>query len=451
MDLTLAAALWRLAAVLALVLANGFFVAAEFSIVTVRKTRIDQLIAEGHRGARAVRRAVSNPDPFIAATQLGITMASIGLGWIGEPALAAMVQPAMAFLPVGIAEATAHTIAVAIAFAIVTSLHIVLGELAPKTIALDKAEATALIVVKPTELFMKAFWPFIHVLNSTGRAVVRMLGLHSNGGHSMVHSEAELKMLVTASQEAGVLEEQEEQMLHRVFGFADLTAGQVMIPRTELVAVPADLPLRDLMVKFGQGNQTRLPVYRSDLDDVVGMVHVSDVLKALAAGETDVNAGALAREVLTVPITLGADDLLAEMRRRRAREGLVIDEYGGTAGLVTFESLMERIIGEIPGEMGAQTRTTLRADSSADIDGLTLVGDINEQFGLHLDEDTYTTIGGYVLGRLGRRARVGDTLDVEGRKMRVESLDGLRVAKVWLSKPAQKASTGNAADSEERT
>ena len=430
--------IWRLAAVLALVLANGFFVAAEFSIVTVRKTRIDQLIAEGHRGARAVRRAVSNPDPFIAATQLGITMASIGLGWIGEPALAAMVQPLIAFLPVGIADATAHTIAVAIAFAIVTSLHIVLGELAPKTIALDKAEATALIVVKPTELFMKAFWPFIRVLNGTGRAVVRLLGMQSEGGHSMVHSEAELKMLVTASQEAGVLEEQEEQMLHRVFGFADLTAGQVMIPRTELVAVPAETPLRELMIKFGQGSQTRLPVYRADLDDVVGMVQVTDVLKALAAGDTGVTAGSLAREVLTVPVTLGADDLLSEMRRRRVREGLVIDEHGGTAGLVTFESLMERIIGEIPGEMGAKTRTTLRPDGSADIDGLALVGDVNEQFGLHLDDDTYTTIGGYMLGRLGRRARVGDILDVEGRKVRVEALDGLRVAKVWLSTPPKK-------------
>jgi CBS domain containing-hemolysin-like protein len=435
MDLTLAASLWRLAAVLALVLANGFFVAAEFSIVTVRKTRIDQLIAEGHRGARAVRRAVSDPDPFIAATQLGITMASIGLGWIGEPALAAMVQPAISFLPIGIAVTTAHTIAVAIAFAIVTALHIVLGELAPKTIALDKAEATALIVVKPTELFMKAFWPFIRVLNGTGRAVVRMLGLHSEGGHSMVHSEAELKMLVTASQEAGVLEEQEEQMLHRVFGFADLTAGQVMIPRTELVAVAADTPLGGVMTRFGQESQTRLPVYREDLDDVVGMIHVNDVLKALAVGDMQVTAGALAREVLTVPVTLGADDLLGEMRRRRAREALVIDEYGGTAGLVTFESLMERIIGEIPGEKGAQARTTLRSDGSADIDGLALVGDINEQFGLDLDEDTYTTVGGYVLGRLGRRARVGDTLEVEGRKMRVESLDGLRVAKVWLSTP----------------
>jgi len=242
-----------------------------------------------------------------------------------------MLQPVVAFLPIGIAEATMHTIAVAIAFALVTALHIVLGELAPKTIALDKAEATALIVVKPTELFMKAFWPFIRVLNGTGRGVVRMLGLHGEGGHAMVHSEAELKMLVTASQEAGVLEEQEEQMLHRVFGFADLMAGQVMVPRTELVAVAADTLLRDVMFQFGQGAHTRLPVYREDLDDVVGMMHVTDVLKALAAGETNATAGALAREVLTVPTTIGADDLLAEMRRRRAREALVIDEYGGTA------------------------------------------------------------------------------------------------------------------------
>jgi CBS domain containing-hemolysin-like protein len=266
-----------------------------------------------------------------------------------------------------------------------------------------------------------------------------MLGLETDGGHSMVHSEAELKMLVTASQEAGVLEEHEEQMLHRVFGFADLTAGQVMIPRTELVAVPAETPLGDLTIKVSQGDHTRLPVYRDDLDNVVGMLHVTDLLKALAAGNMEVTAGALVREVLTVPVTLGADDLLADMRRRRVREALVIDEYGGTAGLVTFESLIERIIGEIPGEMGAKTRTVNRSDGSADIDGLALVSDVNEQFGLHIDEDTYTTMGGYVLGRLGRRARVGDTIDIEGRKLRVEALDGLRVAKVWLSKPNQAA------------
>ena len=233
MEHTLSEILWRLAGVMALVFANGFFVAAEFAIVTVRKTRIDQLIAEGNKRAIAVRRAVTDPDSYIAATQLGITMASIGLGWIGEPALAEMVNPAVAFLPTGIQEATAHSISVAIAFAIVTALHITLGELAPKTIALERSEKTALLVVRPTELFMRAFWPFIRLLNGMGRAIVGLLGLRGSGGHAMVHSEEELKMLVTASQEAGVLEEEEEQMLHRVFDFADLTAGQVMLPRTE--------------------------------------------------------------------------------------------------------------------------------------------------------------------------------------------------------------------------
>ena len=437
MELSVTDILWRLAAVMVLVFANGFFVAAEFAIVSVRKTRVDQLIAEGHRGARVVRRAVTDPDSYIAATQLGITMASLGLGWIGEPALASMIEPAFRFLPTPVAATTSHSIAVAIAFAIVTALHIVFGELAPKTIALERAEATALLVVKPTEIFMKVFWPFIRVLNGAGQAVVRMLGLRSKGGHAMVHSEEELKMLVTASQEAGVLEEDEEQMLHRVFGFGDLTAGQIMTPRTEIVAVAADAPKDALIEVFAAGRHTRLPVYRTDLDDVIGFLHVTDLLRALASGGT-VDAGVLAREALTVPDTLGADDLLAEMRRRRVREAIVIDEYGGTAGVVTFESLMERIIGDTGGEFGGSARIVVRTDGSADIDGLTLVGDVNAQFGLHIDEETYNTVGGYVLGRLGRRARVGDTIDVEGRRMRVEQLDGLRVARVWLSKPGKK-------------
>jgi CBS domain containing-hemolysin-like protein len=445
---SVSATLWRLAALLALVFANGFFVAAEFSIVTVRKTRVDQLIAEGHRGAHAVRRAVTDPDSYIAATQLGITMASLGLGWIGEPALAGLLQPSLAFVPWQLAEATAHSLAVAIAFAIVTALHIVLGELAPKTIALEKAEATAMWVVRPTELFMKVFWPFIRLLNSTGRAVVNLLGLRSRGGHALVHSEEELKMLVTASQEAGVLEEQEEQMLHRVFGFADLTAGQVMIPRTELIAVSADTPRDALVAQMARSRHTRLPVYRRDLDDVVGILHVTDLLKAIEAG-TLVEAAALARDVVAVPETLGADDLLGEMRRRRVREAIVIDEYGGTAGMVTFESLMERIIGDIPGESAGSARIIVRPDGSADIDGLALVTDVNAQFGVHIDEETYNTIGGFVLGRLGRDSRVGDTIQIEGRKLRVIALDGLRVARVWLSKPAQLVPAEDAADSKD--
>jgi CBS domain containing-hemolysin-like protein len=253
----------------------------------------------------------------------------------------------------------------------------------------------------------------------------------------MVHSEEELMMLVTASQEAGVLEEHEEQMLHRVFGFADLSAGRVMVPRTELVAVAASTSRDQLMAQIAAQPHTRLPVYRRDLDDVIGMLHLTDVLKAVAAG-TSFDAGSLAREAVTVPETLRADDLLAEMKRRRVREAIVIDEYGGTAGLVTFESLMERIVGEIP-EAGADTlRIVVRSDGSADIDGLALVSEVNSQFAMHIDEQIYNTIGGFVLGCLGRSARVGDTIQVDARRMTVLALDGLRVARVWLSTPEQK-------------
>jgi CBS domain containing-hemolysin-like protein len=433
MEHPLAEFTWRFAGVLALVFANGFFVAAEFAIVTVRKTRIDQLIEEGNRRARVVRRAASDPASYIAATQLGITMTSLALGWVGEPAIASFIRPGIDFLPSHIAEPTAHSIAVVIAFAIVTALHITLGELAPKTIALESAERTALLVVGPTELFRKIFWPFIRLLNGMGRAVVRLLGFRGSGGHGLVHSEEELKMLVTASQEAGVLEEEEEQMLHRVFDFADVTAGQVMVPRTELVTVEASVSGDELMKVVGAAGYSVIPVYRTNLDNLVGMLHAIDLVKEIAAGRRNVSAGAIARETLTVPETMGADDLLASLRQRAVREAIVIDEYGGTAGLVTFEWLMERIV-------GADGRTTMHADGSVDLDGLTLVTDVNEQFALHIDESTYTTLGGYVMGRIGRRARLGDTIDVEGRRMRVAGLDGLRVARVWISAPAQPGS-----------
>src|SRR6516164_9535517 len=297
---------WPLVGLAALVCANGLFVAAEFSIVTVRKTRIDQLIAEGHRGAAVVRRAISAPDRYIAATQLGITMASLGLGWLGEPALASMFEPPLEFLPLHLRAPTAHTVAVAVAFSIITAVEIVFGELTPKWIALERSEATALWVVRPLELFTRVFWPFIRVVHGAARAIVGFLGLKAADSRAMVHSEEELKMLVTASQEAGVLEEHEEQMLHRVFGFADLTAGQVMVPRTELVAVPADTPIKDVAGRISTTKDTRVPVYRTGrpgVDEVIGMLHVTDVLRAITAGDRFVTAGMAAREVLTVPET----------------------------------------------------------------------------------------------------------------------------------------------------
>ena len=427
---------FRLLAVLALVLVNGFFVAAEFSLVTVRKTRIDQLIAEGSRMARPVRRALLHPDRFIAATQLGITMASIGLGWIGEPALASMVHPLVAALPTRVSAATAHSLAVGIAFAVITSLHIVLGELAPKTVALQYPERTALVVAKPTELFLRAFNPFIRVLNSAGAAVVRLLGMRPPSGYGMVHSQEELKMLVTASQEAGVLEEDEEQMLHRVFHFSEFTAAQMMVPRTEMAAVRSDASLPEVVDAVVRGQHTSLPVYLEEVDDVIGIVLVTDLVRVLAAPAGDFNVAAITREALTVPETMKADELLRQMRRHRTHQAIVIDEYGGTAGLVTFERVMERIVGQLGGDFGTTPRQITRLpDGAAEVEGLTLVSDINEQFGLEIDEETYSTIGGYLLGRLGGRPRLGDAVEVAGRTLSVVALDGLRVSRVRIGKP----------------
>jgi putative hemolysin len=223
-------------------------------------------------------------------------------------------------------------------------------------------------------------------------------------------------------------------MLHRVFGFADLTAGQVMVPRTELVGIEADASREALLDLISRTGYSRLPVYRKNLDNVIGILYATDVVKALASGERHFTPGALAREALTVPETLGADDLLAAIRRRGVREALVIDEHGGTAGFVTFDTLMSRIVGDLGGAVGGGGQITVHADGSADIGGLALVTDVNEQFGLSIDEGVYTTVGGYVLGRLGRRARVDETIEIEGRRMRVVALDGLRISKVWLSK-----------------
>jgi CBS domain containing-hemolysin-like protein len=424
---------FRLVAVLALVLANGFFVAAEFALISVRKTRIDQLLAEGSRMARPVRRALDHPDQYIAATQLGITMASLGLGWIGEPALASLLHPLFARLPASISLATTHSLSVAIAFIIITSLHIVLGELAPKTVALQYPEKTSLIVAKPTELFLRAFKPFIRALNGMGWAVVKMLGMKPSSGHGLVHSEEELKMLVTASQEAGVLEEEEEQMLHRVFHFNEFTAAEMMVPRTEMPAVRADAAISEVVDLVWRGRHTSLPVYRGELDDIVGIMLVPDLVRALASFPPNFSLAAIAREALTVPETMKADELLRQMRRHRTHQAIVIDEYGGTAGIVTFERVMERIVGELGGDFGT-TAPPIRQlpDRSFEIDGLALVTDINERFGLHIDEETYTTIGGYMLGRLGRRPTVGDTVEVEGRTLRVEAVDGLRVSRVRI-------------------
>ena len=426
-----------LIAVVVLVLLNGFFVAAEFALVSVRRTRIDQLVSEGSARARLVQRALTHLDTYIAATQLGITMASLALGFIGEPAIAGLLEPLFAsFLPPEGAFFTAHGVALVIAFSIATALHIVLGELAPKSIALQRAEATALWVTGPLELFLKLFRPFIATLNGVGNGLVRLIGLAPVGGHGAVHSVEELELLVHSTREAGLLEEQQERMVAGVFDFGERLASQVMTPRTEIEAVPATIKLPELAQRAATGNHSRLPVYDGDRDHMIGVIHVKDVLRTLERGTAaaQFELRSIMRRVPFVPASLPLDKLMAELRRQRSHLAVVVDEFGGTGGIVTLEDLLEEIVGDVVDEFdpGREPIEQL-ADGSYGLDGLLEFDEVDTRFALGVEEPYYDTLGGYVFGRLQRAPKVGDTLPLpDGRRLRVTELDGLRVARVVL-------------------
>jgi putative hemolysin len=427
----------RLASVLILVLANGFFVAAEFALVAIRRSRVEQLVAEGRPLARVVRRAVDHLDAYLAATQLGITMASIGLGWIGEPALAGLIEPLFSFLPGIWALAGSHALATAVAFAIVTALHIVLGELAPKSLAIQRSEPVALAVAPPLELFYFIFRPAISVLNGLGNLVLRLFGLQPARGEEMVHSPEELELLISESKRAGVLDPEEEALLHRVFDFAELSARELMVPRTAMVAIPINATAEEALRIAEESGHTRFPIYEKDTDHIVGMVHVKDLYR-LARLARPFSLREIVRPVLFVPETAQAIDVLQEMKRRHTHLAVVIDEYGGTAGLITLADLVEPIVGEVPGEFEPAERPDFapQPDGSVLIDGLVLTREVNERFDLELDEEHYDTIGGFVFGELGRKPEPGDAVTVRGRsgtyRLVVEEVEGLRVARVRL-------------------
>lgn len=432
--------LFRLLAVLLLVAANGFFVASEFALVTVRRTRIDELVQEGHTLARAVKRALDDIDAYIAAAQLGITMASLGLGWIGEPALAALIEPLLGWLPgTIIATISAHTIAILIAFTIITSLHIVLGEQAPKTMSIQRSERAALIVALPTKWFLTIFKPFIWLLNNASLLIVRTFGFASTtAGHHVPHSEEELKMIVSASTAAGVLAPEEEEMIHNIFEFADLTANQIMVPRTEIVGLPLTAPREEIEATLRQHGFTRYPVYERSFDSIVGIVNVKELLQILD-GQSTLDLRRILQTPVVLPESVRVFRLLAAMQAQRRHMVVLIDEFGGTAGIVTLRDVLERIVGNVRSEKEAGWPDIERiSDREALIDGLLLIQDVNEHFGLELDEEEYHTIGGYVFGALGRRPEVGDVIEAPGCRLVVEALDGMRVSRlrIDLEQPA---------------
>ncbi|HWB22329.1 MAG TPA: hemolysin family protein [Gaiellaceae bacterium] len=415
----------ELLALAGLILLNAFFVAAEYGLVTSRRTRILELEHQGNRRARRVRRITSDPPQFISAMQLGVTITSLAIGAVGEPVLAHKFEPVMATF-----------LAVLFALFIITYLHVVLGELVPKGIALSRPERTALVLSTAVGWFFVLFKPLIWLLRRSTERVLRLVGIQSSGMEHEAHSEAELRMLLTSSAEQGEIEPDEEEMLSKVFDFANKDVSNVMVPRPDVVALSVDLPPEECLQAVLDSPYTRYPVYRGTLDDIVGVLHVRDLIEALheRGGIAHVDIAEIIRPAVMVPETKDLADLLTEFRLTRGHLAIVLDEYGTVAGIVTLEDLLEEIVGEIEDEFDIPEESVERVDKDTiRIDGTLTIDDFNEQFDVELPDEDFNTVGGFVFGALGRGAEPGDEVLHDGMVFHVDSVEGQRIDRLTIT------------------
>jgi putative hemolysin len=414
----------ELVAVAALILANAFFVAAEYGLVTARRTRIIELQHQGNRRARDALRITADPPRFISAMQLGVTLSSLGIGALGEHALTRAFDPWIA-----------TALAVTLAYLILTYLHVVIGELVPKQVALGHPEGTALRVSAPVRAFFTIFKPLIWVLQRSTEFVLRAFGQQPPGAEDQVHSEAELRMLVSQSTEHGEIERQEQEMLYKVFDFADKEASDVMVPRPEVVALSIDLPPEQALEAVMDAPYTRYPVYRGDLDEIVGILHVRDLFHALRErGMEQVRIQDIVRPAHMVPETKDLAALLGEFRRTNQHMAIVIDEYGAMEGIVTLEDLLEEIVGEIEDEFDLPDESVEQVDEDTiRIDGTFPIDDFNERFKADLPAEDYHTLAGFVFGQLGRAPEVGDDVSHDGMRFDVVDVEGTRINKIAVT------------------
>ena len=416
--------LFELIAVAVLILLNGFFVGAEYGLVTVRRTRLAELAATGDRRARHVLGITAAPPRFIAAMQLGVTLTSLAIGALGEHALAKVFDPVLATV-----------LAVILAYLILTFLHVVIGELVPKAVALRYSERTALAVSTPVRTFFVVMGPLIWVLQRSTELLLRAVGLQAPGSEGIVHSEAELKMLVSESTERGEIEEGEQEMLYKVFDFADKEVSDVMVPRPEVVALSVDLPPEQALQAVLDSPYTRYPVYRGSLDEIVGVLHVRDLIEAMhERGIAEVQVEELLRPAYMVPETKDLAALLTEFRKQNQHMAIVLDEYGNTEGIVTLEDVLEEIVGEIEDEFDLPDESVERIDENTiRIDGTFPIDDFNEQFDRNLPQEDYHTVAGFVFGVLGRAAEVGDECETDGLRFRVDEVEGTRIQRLTVT------------------
>jgi CBS domain containing-hemolysin-like protein len=416
--------------VFVLVLANGFFVASEFALVGVRRSRIEMLAERGSKSARRLLELLDNLNTYISATQLGITMASLGLGWVGEPVFAHLLE---APLKGRVSDLTLHTISFAIAFAIITFLHIVLGELAPKTLALERAEKVALAVSWPMQAFYKVFrWP-IRMLDWSGTRVVRLFGLHSSGEHASVYTEDELRRLVDISRQSGQLKDEEQQLIHRVFEFSDAAVREAMVPRTQVTCLSVNATLAEARSTFLSSEYSRLPVYGSGPDDIVGLLFRKDVDMGRASDE-NFRVRDFVRPATFIPAAVSLGEALRRMQSARVHFVFVVDEHGAMEGILTLEDLLEEIVGEINDEFDEEAREQIRRDGKTYVlDGMLSVRDANQYLKLDLPEnDGYTTLAGFLLDRAGRILQRGDRVEHESGVFEIERVERRRITRVRL-------------------
>jgi magnesium and cobalt exporter, CNNM family len=437
--------------IIVLVATNGFFVATEFALVSARATRIDQIAATGNRAARLVQRAKNNPTRFISGTQLGVTVCSLLLGWIGEETLVQLIQPLLDRLLLLIGQdpasldqiaVTAHAVAGILALAAVTFLEVALGEQVPKILALQRPEPLILFSVQPVSALAWVFRPFINLLYLFTNLVLRAIGVEYRGDEHAVHSPEELQLLVTQTARAGLLTGAERELVQRAFSFGDQTAGEVMVPRTEIVALPIESTAQDALRVAQRHRHTRFPVYEKTIDNVVGVLSTKDLLgiaarRGVRSPLSDMSLRRLVRPPLVVPHGAPVTEVVARMKAARQPMAIVLDEFGGTAGILTLKDLVARLLGDVGDEYTPATQEVRTlADGTIVADGLALVEDVNAQLGTRFDASEVDSLGGLVFSRLGRKPQVGDEVDVGGGyTARVERLDGLRVARVRLLPP----------------
>ena len=445
MDQNLSLIVGKLSAVLALVAANGFFVAAEFSLVSIRHSRIDELVAQGQARARLLRRTVDNLDASLAATQLGVTISSLGLGWIGEPALARLIEPAFSSLST-LADTASHAVAVGVAFSIITVFHIVLGELAPKSLALQRPERTALWIVRPLSLFLALFRPAIFLLNGLGNAVVRACGLEPGNAEGRLHSTEELKLLVVASRNAGLVQQAQQEVVERAFGMGERRVRTIMTPRHDIYWIDANDSAEAMLQGVRGSRHEQIVVAKGTLDQVVGVLRKQDLLDLHLDGKLllDKEGGSqdqllsAMREPLIVHDGATVLQVLETFRNRPIQMALIVDEYGALRGVVTQTDLLEALAGEIADD--DELDVTRREDGSFLVDATMAIQDAFEQLGITEipdDHSEYRTLAGFILRRLGHIPAVGEQFewDANGdtRRFEVVDLDGHRIDKVIVS------------------